>query len=315
MARDPIHGGNGWAFGECVWAPAEKERGGDWPHWTRVKNVRQGDAIFHLRGIKPSAEFVGYSIAAEDGFETTDRPPQPGQWAWSNKFVRANLKSFTPFPNPINLLEIFAMRDQLLRDYLDRNASLPPGQRKRLFYSRPKGILQCYNGGYFSDLDEALFEALFGTETKLLDSPPEYVSVTTGQILAIAKQRIGQSEFAAAVKAIYGNRCCYPGCPVTNPRFLVGAHIARWSDNEGLRGNFGNGISLCVFHDKAFEVGLFTLTPDYRVHQNPSAINSPESKLLAHGNAQKIHCGEVLPLIQALEEHWKRIGCTPMVDT
>src|SRR4051812_25442287 len=95
MARDEIHGGGDWSFGKCVWAPAHKKKGGNWPHWLKVKQVRQGDTIVHLRGIPPDAHFVGYSIAASDGYETTNRPPEPGEWAFAERFLRAELSDFT----------------------------------------------------------------------------------------------------------------------------------------------------------------------------------------------------------------------------
>ena len=71
MSRDDSHGGKGWAFTECLWAPTKtKGSARDWPFWTNVRDVRADDIILHLRGIPPTANFVGYSQAAGDGVET-----------------------------------------------------------------------------------------------------------------------------------------------------------------------------------------------------------------------------------------------------
>jgi predicted restriction endonuclease len=81
--------------------------------------------------------------------------------------------------------------------------------------------------------------------------------------------RIGQKKFADTIKGLYQNRCCFPGCGVADPRFLVASHIARWSDNEALRGHTGNGLCFCLMHDRAFELGLFTLDGRRNVFLNP----------------------------------------------
>jgi hypothetical protein len=75
-----------------------------------VLEIREGDTVIHLRGIPPRAAFVGYSIASCDGFETTQRPPDPGEWGYAESFFRANLSGFTPFHSPINLLDVFNAR-------------------------------------------------------------------------------------------------------------------------------------------------------------------------------------------------------------
>src|SRR5580704_15316768 len=110
MSRDEAHGGGGWAYPNCVWAPTEKARGGKWPFWTKILDVRSGDIILHLRGVPPNAHFVGYSRAAGDGFQTSERPPEPGVWAYSEKFYRANLEDFVPLHSPVNLTNVFSVR-------------------------------------------------------------------------------------------------------------------------------------------------------------------------------------------------------------
>ena len=68
MSRDPEHGGAGWEFSTCLWAPTTKKIGGAWPFWTKVGHIEKGALILHLRGINPNAEFKGFSVAASDGY-------------------------------------------------------------------------------------------------------------------------------------------------------------------------------------------------------------------------------------------------------
>ena len=60
--------------------------------------------------------------------------------------------------------------------------------------------------------------------------------------------------------------------------FLLAPHIARWSDNEQFRGHMGTGFCFCLIHDKAFEVGLYTIHKLFAVFVNPPATVLDSSK-------------------------------------
>jgi len=314
MSRDEAHGGGTWAFTNYVWAPTEKRGGGAWPYWTKVRDVRQGDTILHLRGKTPNANFIGYSVASGDGFESTRRPPDPKEWDYASAFYRADLTDFTPFHQPVNLMDIFQTRRTELEQYFDTNRNLRTN-KLNIFFVRQAGRLQCLNGAYLSDADEELLGALFGPSGSHVSQADgrTLVSIQTGIQVSSVRSRIGQSRFASAIKTLYGNQCCFPGCDMTDPRFLVGAHIARWSDNEALRGHMGNGLCLCLRHDRAFELGLFTLDEQYRVFVNPRELNSVSPvvhELVAH-HGEQITLAEVRPLDDALLEHWIRVDIEP----
>src|ERR1700731_2155534 len=121
MSRDEAHGGDGWGFTECLWAPTEKTGGGKWPYWIKLLAVNDGDLVFHLRGKGQGAYFVGYSRASGNGYETNAAPPSPGSWSYSKSFYRADLQDFVPFEKPIKLVSIFANQRQRLESYFDSN--------------------------------------------------------------------------------------------------------------------------------------------------------------------------------------------------
>ena len=314
MSRDADHGGGTWGFTNCLWAPTKKEGGGNWPFWNKVSSVRKGDLVLHLSGVTPNAYFVGYSVAASDGFQTSRRPPNPGEWNYAEFFYRADLAGFTPFHQPVNLSNIFASRNLELNTYFDVNKSRK-SNKAHVFFVRQSGRLQCLNGAYLSDVDDELLIALFG-EGKELVAPAtgqSIVSIETGFQISTIRSRLGQARFASLVKKLYGNACCFPGCTVSDARFLVGSHIARWSDNEHLRGNLGNGLCLCLMHDRAFEIGLFTLDQFHRVFVNPRERQSGSAivkELLIH-HGEHIRVSEIKPLDDALLEHWIRVDIEP----
>lgn len=316
MSRDEAHGGGSWGFGRCVWAPTEKEHGGRWPFWDKVGTVRQGDIILHLRGVGSRAAFVGYSIASGDGFVTSSRPPDPRAWSFSNKFYRADLRDFVPFARPIRLIDVFQDRRVQLEEFFESNKA-DRATKKNIFFVKQSGRLQCLNGAYLSDLTDGLLEALFGEDHGfVVKEQPHFISVETGEQISAIKARIGQARFSAAVKRAFGYRCCFPGCQIDDERFLVGAHIARWSDNERLRGDLGNGLCLCLFHDKAFEIGLFTLDEKFRVYVSPkhAGLENKIVDMLKHFHGRAIRLDGVNPLEDALLEHWNRVDLTPIEE-
>jgi putative restriction endonuclease len=75
--------------------------------------------------------------------------------------------------------------------------------------------------------------------------------------------RIRQSFFRRAVLSNYDNKCCISGLDI--PELLIASHIIPWKNNENSRIDPQNGLLLSAIHDKAFDIGLITITPDHRV--------------------------------------------------
>ena len=273
MSRDEDHGGGSWGFGQCLWSPSHKRNNTRWAFWDTLLHVKEGDPVLHLRGKGEKAAFIGVSQALSDGFETTDYPPNPGEWGYAKSFHKVPLYEYITLHEPIKLYEVFTSKNAALRDYfaLNRDAN----EKLRLFYVLQAGRLQCLNGAYLSQADEKLTRLLLdqavGTSS---DSPPAKKEVRTGEQLIPLLARIGQREFADNVRRNYQTNCCFPGCDVAERPFLRGAHIARWSDVPELRGKLSNGLCLCLMHDHAFERGLFTVDMQHRVWVNPLAASN-----------------------------------------
>lgn len=315
MSRDPVHGGGSWSFGQCLWSPTRTQDGRQWAYWSALQAVQPGDLIIHLRGRQPNAHFVAISIAETPVEITGERPPDPGAWAWSLQFFRVFLRDYDPFVAPVPLDVIFREKQQELRAYHGRHSPLSGPNGKILFYVPQAGRLQCQNGAYFSELDAELSDILFGVDAPNLGAnvPRVGPDVATAEQLAIVRARIGQQEFSCNVKENYGGACCFPGCAVNDRTFLIGAHIARWADVPELRGQTSNGLCFCLFHDRAFERGLFTLDLQHRIriHIARLATSPWANKYLFGDDGQPIQLGKVHPAQHAIEEHWRRIGFRP----
>ena len=81
--------------------------------------------------------------------------------------------------------------------------------------------------------------------------------------VASLKYRVNQSFFRKMILASYKNSCCITDLNI--PELLVAAHISQWSSNRHNRLNPQNGLCLNLIHDKAYEIGLITISEDYRV--------------------------------------------------
>jgi len=80
---------------------------------------------------------------------------------------------------------------------------------------------------------------------------------------ALVKVRVNQSFFRKAILASYNHSCCITGISI--PELLVASHIIPWSTDHKNRVNPSNGLCLNLLHDKAFDKGLITITPDYKI--------------------------------------------------
>lgn len=83
----------------------------------------------------------------------------------------------------------------------------------------------------------------------------------------MVKTRVNQAFFRTMILASYNNTCCITG--LQNNELLVAGHIKPWSIDEKNRLNPRNGLAMNALHDKAFESGLLTITPEYKVKISP----------------------------------------------
>lgn len=92
----------------------------------------------------------------------------------------------------------------------------------------------------------------------------------------LVRTRVNQGFFRAAVLAAYNTRCCITG--VSIPQLLNASHIVPWSVDIKNRTNPRNGLCLNAFHDRAFDCGLLTVTPDLKVKISPKLKKDPVDK-------------------------------------
>lgn len=304
MSRDPLARPAGWRLGECLWSPRRKADGASWGFWETMRSVEPGDAVFHLCGHSGKAAFTSVSTALSGCIEIDEGPEGPAE------LYRVELTDHIVFPQPVQLITALNIQENALLNYYKNNAQ-KASTKERLFYVYQNKKLQCLNGAYLSQLSSELLELLLGIQsaTDAKTSLFSAVSTTTGVALKEAASRVGHQAFARNVKQNYGYRCAFPGCNADEPGFLVGGHIARWADAEALRGETSNGLCLCVLHDKAFEMGAFSLTIQGNVTINPKLlVGSWLHQLISLSHGLSIIKAAIPPSYEALKHHWRLHG-------
>lgn len=90
--------------------------------------------------------------------------------------------------------------------------------------------------------------------------------------------RIGQSFFRSIVLEAYRRQCCISGLSV--PELLVASHIVPWRYDKNNRVNPRNGLLLSALHDKAFDIGLFTIDDDLTVRVSRNQVEKDDKFFL-----------------------------------
>lgn len=127
---------------------------------------------------------------------------------------------------------------------------------------------------------------------------------------AIVKIRVNQSFFRKAVLASYDFKCCITGLGISE--LLNASHIVPWSKDEVNRVNPRNGLCLNAIHDRAFDRGLLTVTPEFKVQisrlvQRNDVTNAVQDFLFRYDGAEIKLPTRFLPDIAFLKYHNENI--------
>lgn len=141
-------------------------------------------------------------------------------------------------------------------------------------------------------------------EIDLLELPLE--GIVREQLVKI---RVNQNFFRKAILASYKNTCCITG--INHPSLLVAGHIIPWSADEKNRMNPRNGLCLNSLHDKAFELGMIALDPEYRILLSPRILDTMNVETFKtyfekHKNQKITLPNRYLPDPEFLDDHYQK---------
>lgn len=187
---------------------------------------------------------------------------------------------------------------------------------------KSQGITGLVNG---SKLEEVIWSEFNGNWEKLAYESEELIAKFQNKEIIIEnfpegrernttiKTRVNQGFFRSAILSSYNLKCCITGLSI--PDFLVASHIVPWSVDKKNRINPHNGLCLNSIHDKAFDKGFITITPDFKIivskyfndYSNEKAINE---FFLKYDNQNITKPERFLPSKEFLDYHHKNIFIT-----
>ncbi|MGM0582908.1 MAG: HNH endonuclease [Bacteroidota bacterium] len=246
-----------------------------------------------------------------------------GQRLWTREelILAINLYCKLPFgrlhrlnPQVIHLSELIERTPSSVAYKLVNFASLDPSLKAR-------GIKGASNT---SKLDKSIWSEFYNNwedlpyeSEKLLakieNKPIEKVSNINIQDLPVGKTRervvkvrVNQSFFRTSILASYNNTCCITG--ISQNELLIAGHIKPWSKDEKNRLNPRNGIAINALHDKAFENGLITITPEYKIKISNVLLKQKKTEtldkyFLQYQDKEIVLPSRFLPDIEFLKYH------------
>src|ERR1700727_1457823 len=201
-------------------------------------------------------------------------------WTREELIVAFNLYCKIPFgqihirnPLIIELAEAVGLTPSAVSWKLANFARLDPALKKRSIAGAAHGargeveIWNEFNHNWeaLAFESERLLQDMTGRKVDEVWGTGEFPEGRTRE--AVVRARINQGFFRTSVLAAYGMRCCITGLSI--PQLLSASHIVPWSVDLKNRTNPRNGLSLNAIHDRAFDCGLLTVTPDLTVKISP----------------------------------------------
>jgi putative restriction endonuclease len=197
-------------------------------------------------------------------------------WTREELIVAFNLYCKIPFgrihirnPLVIELAKAIGRTPSAVSWKLANFARLDPSLQKRNIAGAAHGAqseVEIWNE-FSNDWDKLAFESerllgqMTGSEPKLIVEERDFPQGISRE--ALVRVRVNQGFFRSAVLAAYGTRCCITGLSI--PQLLTASHIVPWSVDIKNRTNPQNGLCLNAIHDRAFDNGLITVTPELKI--------------------------------------------------
>lgn len=205
------------------------------------------------------------------------------KWSREELIIAFNLYCKIPFgkihysnPEIIKLSKVLGRTPSAISWKLVNFASLDPSLKRR----------NIAGASHISKLDKVIWDEFTNDWEKLGFESERLLAERTGKRIeeiaeidvfdlpkqgiereALVKTRVNQSFFRKTVLAAYGLECCITGLGI--PTLLTASHIIPWSKDKVNRLNPRNGLCLNALHDRAFDRGFITVTPNFIVKVSP----------------------------------------------
>jgi len=248
------------------------------------------------------------------------------KWTREELIIAFNLYCKTPFgkihihnPEIITLAKALGRTPSAVSWKLANLASLDPSLKKRNIAGASHG----------SKMDVEVWNEFNGDWERLAFESERLLAQRTGRLIedsseadvvdalgigkdreTLVKVRVNQGFFRKTVLAAYNYQCCVTGLEI--PELLNASHIIPWSKDKDNRVNPRNGLCLNAIHDRAFDRGLLTITPDFivkvsKVIKRKSVSEAVQDFLLRYDGREINKPAKFLPDLKFLKYHNRNI--------
>ena len=269
---NPVHGGNGWEFGTCLWSPISNKGGAK--SWELMNQIKPGEIIFHL--LKTSKGrgyfFVAHSVAANKAQTISNEPPEPDRWSGMSPYYRVPLSGFSKLKKPVSVQYIFDTYQGKLKSELNKF------RKGHFFEQKADGRLQVSLKYAAKAIDEVklIFKGIIENQGQApqqleLDTfapsfnEPAYPDYTPpGLITTQVTRKIRDTVLSKTIKKEFNFKCavCNRQISLSNGKYYAEAHhikpLEAGHDGPDTRDNI---IVLCPNHHAEFDYGVIGFDP------------------------------------------------------
>ena len=261
---NPVHGGDGWELGECLWSPTKSKNNRD--VWRQMIEVQPGDKIIHSLKLKGGHHFYGISIAMTNASIHYEGPPIPGEWAGYESYYKIFLQDFSKFEKEVSVKEFFAANEKSIERFKKTGSFITSENKMAQKYIAPippllfeiienyltdKGIKLFSNIQIKTDIDKSFYG---------LDEKPGRTIQTTSRI-------IRNTKIIRELKNTYNNTCQICGIKIQSNTgyYSEGHHIRPLGGVHGGYDHKSNVIILCPNHHIEFDYGVVAIDPESKM--------------------------------------------------
>lgn len=268
---NPVHGGNGWEFGTCLWSPVYNKAGHR--SWETMRKVSPSDIVIHLLHNKKEYNFAGVSKVTAAAEIITSEPPKAERWSGRESYYRVDLTQFLPVNNNVPISNFFKQfNDQLIQAFSSKTSG-------RFYVHYKKERLQVAEG-YIFQLNQDEYD-LFSSFTSMINynyslSPegaflptanePAYPDMSPpAKVSTIVSRTVRDTKMSRDLKSSYNHICQICGRTITLPngkRYAEGHHLQPLGSSHNGPDIAENLLILCPFHHTEFDYGSISIHPE-----------------------------------------------------
>lgn len=245
-----------------IWSP-QQDNGGKVPHsWSRMRDVKEGDKVFHyVKGkiLAISTVYEGCTMASKPS-------PMQNRKQWKDEGYLVRLKYYE-LTNPVNIrdnfneiLPLLPIKYSPFQHNSDGNQGYlyPCNEELAIKILELIGEMNIYQVS--EEQLELSIDAVRRTENTTLIP---VISETESEMKT--KIRLGQQKFRRELMPLWEHKCAL--CDINLSELLRASHSKPWKDGTNIeRIDPYNGILLCCNHDALYDKGLITIDIKGKLH-------------------------------------------------